>query len=136
MEGTMKIAKRLVGGIAACLFALPASSQVPPGAKLSETGQSGPNTPPLEYSRPRAIISPVIHADHSVTLKLNAPDAREVRATGHIIGMNAHWLSNPRKSIPMTKDAIGVWSVTLGPLQPDIYDYGYLIDGAPAGDPG
>jgi enterochelin esterase family protein len=132
----MKIRTGLLAGIAAGLLTLAASAQVPKGARLSETGQSGPNTPPAEYSRPRAVISPVIHADHSVTLKLNAPDAREVRATGHIIGMNAHWLSNPRKSIPMTRDASGVWSVTLGPLAPDIYDYGYLVDGAPAGDPG
>ncbi len=132
----MKITALLIAGIAAGLLTLPASGQVPAGAKLSETGQPGPNVAPLEYSRPRAIISPIIHSNHTVTLSLNAPDAHEVRATGHIIGMNAHWLSNPRKSIPMTRDANGVWSVTLGPLAPDIYDYGYLVDGAPAGDPG
>jgi enterochelin esterase family protein len=34
----------------------------------------------------------------------------------------------------MTKGADGIWSVTLGPLGPDIYDYGFLVDGYPAGD--
>ena len=127
----MKSALYLLG---ACALILPALAQVPPGAKLSETGAPGPNTAPVEYSRPRQVISPIIHPDHSVTLKVNAPDASEVRVTGHIIGMNAHWLSNPRKSIPMTKDAKGIWSVTLGPLAPDIYDYGFLVDGYPASD--
>ena len=36
----------------------------------------------------------------------------------------------------VTKGADGIWSVTLGPLKPDIYDYGYLVDGYPAGDIG
>jgi enterochelin esterase family protein len=119
---------------AATLLAAAAFAQVPPGAKLSETGAPGPNVAPEEYSRPRQTISPIIHPDHSVTLKVNAPGATEVRVTGHIIGINAHWLSAPRKSIPMTRDAKGLWSVTLGPLQPDIYDYGFLVDGYPASD--
>lgn len=120
--------------LAAMTLVLPALAQVPPGAKLSETGAPGPNTAPVEYSRPRQVISPTIHPDHSVTLKVNAPDAKDVRVTGHIIGMNAHWLSAPRKSIPMTRGADGIWSVTLGPLAPDIYDYGFLVDGYPASD--
>ena len=124
-------------GLAAALLApLPLQAQVPPGVRLDATGHPGPNVAPEEYSRPRRTISPIIHPDRSVTLKVNAPLAREVRVTGHIIGMNAHWLSAPRKSIAMTKGADGIWSVTLGPLKPDIYDYGYLVDGYPAGDIG
>ena len=127
----MKIMLYLLGAFA---LVLPALAQVAPGAKLSETGAPGPNTAAVEYSRPRQVISPIIHPDHTVTLKVNAPDASEVRVTGHIIGINAHWLSKPRKSIPMTKGADGIWSVTLGPLAPDIYDYGFLVDGYPASD--
>jgi enterochelin esterase-like enzyme len=119
---------------AAVMLTGPAMAQVPAGAKLSETGNPGPNKAAEEYSRPRQVISPVIHADRSVTLKVNAPTANEVRVTGHIIGPNAHWLSAPRKSIAMAKGADGIWTVTLGPLAPDIYDYGFLIDGYPAGD--
>jgi enterochelin esterase family protein len=123
-------------GILAALLAGSAVAQVPAGANLGATGAPGPNIAPAEYSRPRAVVSPIIHADRRVTLKLNAPEAKDVRATGHIIGPNAHWLSNPRKSIPMTRNAQGMWSVTLGPLAPDIYDYGYLVDGVAASDPG
>ena len=125
---------RKIAILTACLLAGPALAQVPAGARLDQTGAPGPNVATLEYSRPRQVISPIIHSDHTVTLKVNAPDASEVRVTGHIIGPNAHWLSAPRKSIPMTKGADGIWSVTLGPLAPDIYDYGFLVDGYPAGD--
>lgn len=125
---------RFIAAAALLALVMPAFAQVPPGADLGKTGAPGPNQAAEEYSRPRQVISPVIHADRSVTLKVNAPLASEVRVTGHIIGMNAHWLSAPRKSIAMTKGADGLWSVTLGPLVPDIYDYGFLIDGYPASD--
>jgi enterochelin esterase family protein len=110
-------------------------AQVPAGASLGALGQPGPQTLRADYARSHAVISPVIHADRRVTLRLNAPQARDVRLTGHIIGANAHWLSKDR-SLPMTRGADGVWSITMGPLAPDIYDYGYLVDGVTAGDPG
>jgi enterochelin esterase family protein len=123
-----------VCALAFVALALPAVAQVPPGADLSKTGVPGPNKAPEEYSRPRRVISPIVQADGHVLLKVDAPLANEVRVTGHIIGTNAHWLSAPRKSIPMTKGADGVWSLALGPLKPDIYDYGFLVDGYPATD--
>ena len=88
-----------------------------------------------DYARSHAAISPVIHSDRSVSFRLDAPQASDVRLTGHVIGPNAHWLSKDR-SLPMTKGTDGVWSITLGPLPPDIYDYGYLVDGVTASDPG
>ena len=35
----------------------------------------------------------------------------------------------------MTKDDGGTWTVTLGPFEPNIYTYGFLIDGVRASDP-
>ncbi len=114
---------------------VPAGAQVPQGASLGALGQPGPQILRADYARTRTVISPIIHADRRVTLRLNAPQARDVRATGHIIGPGAHWLSEDR-SLPMTKGADGIWSITLGPLKPDIYDYGYTVDGVAASDPG
>ena len=54
--------------LAACLLAGPALAQVPPGARLDQTGAPGPNVAALEYSRPRQVISPIIHPDHTVTI--------------------------------------------------------------------
>jgi enterochelin esterase family protein len=110
-------------------------AQVPTGAPLGALGQPGPQTLRTDYARSHAVISPVIHADHRVTFRLNAPGANDVRLTGHVIGPNAHWLSKDR-SLPMVKSADGIWSITIGPLAADIYDYGYLVDGVTAADPG
>ena len=38
------------------------------------------------------------------------------------------------KPHPMTKGADGVWSVTIGPLAPDIYTYSFNVDGVSQGD--
>src|SRR5258706_5187430 len=124
----------LAPAVAAMLFA-PAGAQVPTGASLGALGQPGPQVLRADYARTRAVISPIIHADHRITFKLNAPEANNVRLTGHVIGPNAHWLSKDR-SLPMTKGADGIWSITMGPLKPDIYDYGYTVDGAGVSDPG
>ncbi len=35
----------------------------------------------------------------------------------------------------MTKGTDGVWSVTIGPLAPDIYTYAFTVDGTVALDP-
>ncbi len=74
---------------------------------------------------PPAYVSPQVNADRSVTLRLYAPDARQVVAAGELDGM-------PH---PMTKGNDGVWSVTVGPLAPDIYTYAFTVDGVTALDP-
>jgi enterochelin esterase family protein len=35
----------------------------------------------------------------------------------------------------MIKDTSGVWSVTVGPVKPDIYPYNFLVDGVQVADP-
>jgi enterochelin esterase-like enzyme len=35
----------------------------------------------------------------------------------------------------MTKDSIGIWSVTVGPVRPDIYPYSFIVDGVTVMDP-
>lgn len=68
--------------------------------------------------------SPEVHPDRRVTFRLYAPRAEEVylMAAGIKVTLGG--------AIRMTKDAEGVWSVTVGPLEPDIYDYGYSIGGS------
>ncbi|MDH6343118.1 enterochelin esterase-like enzyme [Parabacteroides sp. PFB2-12] len=71
--------------------------------------------------RPRrlSIISPEVHADHTVTFRYLAPDAKEVKVDPQFMeGMAS-----------MEKDENGVWSVTLGPIEPDMYPYGFVVDG-------
>ena len=73
----------------------------------------------------RAIVSPEILADGRVTFRLNAPKADEVMLTGE-------FLTGPR---PFTKDADGLWSVTVGPIAPEVYHYNFTIDGVRTIDP-
>lgn len=69
-------------------------------------------------------VSPEIHPDRKVTLRLLAPNARAVALQGVT--------KDPQ---PMTKDADGVWSITVGPLAPEIYSYTFAVDGATVTDP-
>ncbi len=80
--------------------------------------------PPRQQNAP--IISPEVRADRTVTFRLRAPKATEVAVSGEWPGGNK----------PMTKDAQGIWSVTVGPLEPNLYGYGILVEGVRMADPG
>ncbi len=68
--------------------------------------------------------SPEVSADGKVTVRLRAPNAKEVFVTG--LGQR----------LALEKDEQGVWSVTTGALKPDIYTYSFSVDGATFNDPG
>jgi enterochelin esterase-like enzyme len=69
-------------------------------------------------------VSPEIRPDGSVTFRLFAPKASEVILMG-----SPGILEFIKKPLPLQKDENGVWSVTVGPLPPGFYTYGYAIDG-------
>jgi enterochelin esterase family protein len=71
------------------------------------------------------VVSPEVHPDRTVTFRLRAPNAADVTLTGD-------WLPAPEK---LTKDANGVWSVTLGPLEPGLAIYTFTADGTGMADP-
>src|SRR5580700_5468014 len=70
--------------------------------------------------------SPEIASDRTVTFRLAAPKATEVLLSGEFLN----------GSKPLEKDQNGVWSVTVGPLEPEIYNYNLTIDGVSTIDPG
>lgn len=84
-----------------------------------------PAAPPA--ARTPAVRSPEVHADRRVTFRIFAPRASEVTVSGEFeVGAPAHKL---------TRDAQGVWSVTLGPFPPEIYEYDFIVDGVQMLDP-
>lgn len=95
-----------------------------PAIPAMATATSGNGGPGIGSSRP-AVVSPEVRDDRTVTLRYLAPNATQVTVSGEIDG----------QSHSMTKGADGVWSVTLGPLLPDIYTYRYNVDGVVAIDP-
>jgi enterochelin esterase-like enzyme len=77
------------------------------------------------------VVSPEVKDDHTVTFRLKAPDAREVALGGGpiLLALKA------AKPVPFQKGGDGVWTLTVGPVKPDIYVYKLVIDGVSAPDP-
>jgi enterochelin esterase-like enzyme len=65
------------------------------------------------------MVSPQVNADKTITLRFRAPNAKLVEVIGEIEG---------KPSYPMTRDDNGVWTATIGPLAPDIYNYQFRVD--------
>jgi enterochelin esterase family protein len=70
------------------------------------------------------VVSPDVQTDNRVTFRLRAPSASEVLLE-----------REGAQRIPMRKDQQGVWSVVVGPLEPDFYGYSFLVDGVTMFDP-
>lgn len=81
-----------------------------------------PGAAPRPAHRP-----PEILPDKQVTFRLAAPKALEVMLNGTWEGAT---------DIKMARDEEGTWSVTVGPLSPEMYGYWYMVDGVRALDPG
>ena len=77
------------------------------------------------------VNSPEVHDDHTVTFRLRAPNAQKVvLPTGAIYTANG--LGN--EPIPFVKGDDGIWTLTIGPLKPDMYAYHFNIDGVQVPD--
>ena len=86
-------------------------------ASVFSSGQQAKSAQPTGFPPP-PLVSPEVHSDRTVTFRISAPNAREVKLD--------------REGSPplnMQKDDQGVWSVTTAPLDPDYYGYSFSIDG-------
>ena len=72
-------------------------------------------------------VSPEVMPDGRVTMRLWAPGATEVLLSGDWMG--------PQPAPPLTKDANSVWTITVGPLEPGLYAYAFIVNGVRADDP-
>jgi enterochelin esterase family protein len=82
---------------------------------VSSVGQAAP--PPIK--------SPEVSPDNRVTFRFRAPNAQKVEVA----------IEGERTPRPMQKDEQGVWSLTVGPMEPDIYGYEFVSDGVGLIDP-
>ncbi len=76
--------------------------------------------------RPKPIVSPTLHDDHSATFRLQACKAQKVEVGGQPFS----------KRLPLTKGTNNVWSVTSKSIPPGIYEYSFYVDGLQMLDPG
>jgi len=84
----------------------------------------------IPFSAP--INSPEVRNDRTVIFRLKAPEAKKVNLAGvHILAA----LGRGREPMPFTKGADGIWTLTVGPLKPDMYVYQLNVDGMTITDP-
>jgi enterochelin esterase-like enzyme len=63
------------------------------------------------------LVSPEVHSDGSVTFRISAPNAKEVKLD-----------REGTEPVDMKKNDQGIWSVTTSPLLPDYYGYSFAVD--------
>ena len=66
----------------------------------------------------QVIVSPDVHPDRRITFRISAPRASEVSLSFGSL--------EPQ---PLSKDSEGLWSITIGPVEPEIYTYRFSVDG-------
>src|SRR3974390_982561 len=89
----------------------------------SSQAQFGPRGPKVD--------SPEASTDRRITFRILAPKAEAVQlaSSGDIPGIGFG------QAKAMTKGTNGVWEVTVGPLPPGAYRYGFTVDGVIVIDP-
>ncbi|MEQ8807855.1 MAG: alpha/beta hydrolase-fold protein, partial [Imperialibacter sp.] len=78
------------------------------------------NTASAQFRR-NPVVSPEIHADNKITFRVYAPNANEITLSGDWMGQG--------KTEPLVKGDTGLWTVTVGPLEAELYGYSYTVDG-------
>lgn len=96
----------IIAAALALLCSLSASAQ-----GFSTAGWWGPAAPKF---------SPVVAQDGSITFRLKAEKASEV-----VLSFG----EGRFPSCPMQKSADGVWEVKIGPVEPGVYEYKFIVDG-------
>ena len=61
-----------------------------------------------------------------MTFNVRAPEAQRVELSGQFLDRNR----------PMEQDEAGLWSITVGPVEPSLDPYHFVADGIGAADPG
>ncbi len=114
-------AKCWICGLAAAA-ALAAQAPAPAGAAPPGRGAARGGMRGGAMATPvNALRSPEVNADRTVTLRFRAPEATSVQLVGEILQGQP-----PR---PMVKGEDGVWTITVGPLPPEIWIYNFRVHG-------
>ena len=85
-------------------------------------GQGRGGTPPP------AVVSPEVLSDRRITFRILAPQAQDVR-------LSASDIPGLGQTGVLSKGENGVWSVTVGPVEPGAYRYNFNVDGIAVIDP-
>ncbi|WP_108245938.1 esterase [Muricauda brasiliensis] len=76
------------------------------------------------------LVSPEIADDNTVTFRIKAPKAEKVILSGNWMPMVPNdGMGMTRETVELTKGENDVWSTTVGPLEPELYGYTFIVDG-------
>lgn len=71
------------------------------------------------------VVSPEVHADHSITFRYYSRTAQRVSVSGEFL----------KAPVKLNKDTAGIWSITIPSVKPDIYPYSFWVDSVQVADP-
>ena len=101
-----------------------------------------PTPPPIQMPAPTpndTLKSIEVQPDRHVLFRIWAPQAADVKlqaegpeATPNITPAEAY---KNMGGVPLTKGEQGIWEVTIGPIEPGVYRYNFVIDGVATTDP-
>ena len=106
---------KFVTFVAICLLSVTVSGQ-------ERETDAAPAPAPRQFRRPARIISPEILPDNKVTFRVYSKDASTVSVSGE-------WQGGYGGSENLVRNDTGMFSLTVGPLQPELYGYTFTIDG-------
>lgn len=81
------------------------------------------------FRMPARVVSPEILPDNKVTLRVYAKDAVKITVSGE-------WQSGQGGSENLVRNDTGLFSLTVGPLKPELYGYTFMVDGVRTIDQG
>jgi enterochelin esterase family protein len=84
-----------------------------------------PRHRPIAPAPDRVYNSHQVNANHSITFRADAPNAKTVELVSDITS----------DLLPLIQDRDGLWTVTTSPLPPRLYSYAFSIDGVDQPDP-
>ena len=123
-ESSVSMTKALMCAPLLGALLLPCAFAQPPGPGGASGIQGRGRGGPAFGSGFQALRSPQVMTDGRVTFRYRAPNAKTVIL-----------VPEPGDRTPMIKSDDGIWSVTIGPLQPDVYAYSFTVDGVGMPDP-
>jgi len=74
------------------------------------------------FRMPARVISPEINSDNSVTFRVYSDDAQTVTVSGE-------WQQGFAAREALVKNDTGMFELTVGPLEPELYGYTFTVDG-------
>lgn len=77
-----------------------------------------------------SLNSPQVNDDHTVIFRIKAPHASDVRLSGAMLTV-----MHEKSPLPFTKGDDGIWTLKIGPLPVDMYQYNIIVDGVSMADP-